>query len=45
MEEKEREKHEFAVLLVYAFSGCILYAPWPEIEPTAVAYLDDALIN
>ena len=32
-------------LLIYAFMGCFLYVPWWGIEPTTLAYQDDALTN
>ena len=37
---REREKHQFGVPLLYAFTGCFLYVPWPEVKPEALAHLD-----
>ena len=42
---REREKHLFVIILTYAFIGCFFYVPWPEIEPTKLAYQDDTLTN
>ena len=30
----ERERHQFVVPLIYAFTGCFLHVPWPRIEPS-----------
>ena len=43
--KKQREKHRFVVPLIYAFIGWFLYVPWFGIEPTTLAYRDDALTN
>ena len=42
--EREREREKI-VPLIHAFIGWFLYVPWPEIEPAAVAYGDDALTS
>ena len=48
--ERAREKHWFAVPLIYAFSGWFLYVPWPGIEPVSgcsnqMIYLAGALLG
>ena len=30
---REKEKHQFVVLLIYAFIGWFLYVPWPGLNP------------
>ena len=34
--ERESERHQFVVLLIYAFIGWFFYVPWPGIEPTTL---------
>ena len=41
----EREKHQFVILLIYAFIGWCLHVPWLGIEPTTLVYWEDALTN
>ena len=41
----EREKHQFVVPLIHAFTGGFLYVPCPGIKPTTLVYGDDALTN
>ena len=43
--ETERNMDLFVGPLVYAFIGCLLYVPWPEIEPSPLVYWDNALTN
>ena len=43
--ERERERERFVVLFIYAFIGWFLYVSWPGIEPTALAFGDDAATN
>ena len=42
---RERGKERFVIPLIYAFIGWFLYVSWPGIEPTTLAYRDDALTN
>ena len=42
-EGREREKHRFAVPLIYAFIGWFLYVPSVGIEPTILAYRNNTL--
>ena len=42
---REREKHQFVLLLIYAFICSFLYVPWPVIKPTTLEYQDYALTN
>ena len=43
--DKEREKHQFVVPLIYAFIGWYLYVPWPVIQPATLVYWDNALTD
>ena len=42
---REREKHQFAVPLIYVFIDSFLHVLWSGIEPATLAYWDDALTN
>ena len=42
---RERKKHWLVVPLIYAVTGCFLYVPWPEIEPTTLMYWNNAVTN
>ena len=35
---RKREKHQFAVPLIYTLIGWFLYVPWPGIKPATLAY-------
>ena len=41
--ERERRKHRFVIPLIDAFIGWFLCVRWLEIEPTSLAYWDDAV--
>ena len=45
MERDTKGDMDFIVLLMYAFIGCFLYMLSPKIEPTTLAYWEDALTN
>ena len=42
---RQREKHQFIVLLIDAFIGWFLYVPWPGFEPMTLVHRDNALTN
>ena len=42
---REREKQWLVFLLIFVFIGWFLYVPWPEIEPSTMAYWDSTLTN
>lgn len=39
----EGEKRRSIVLLIYAFTGCLLYVPWPGTEPATLLHWDNIL--
>ena len=43
--ERERETSIFVFLLMYTFIGWFFYVCWTGIEPTTLAYWDNALTN
>ena len=43
--EREREKHRFVILFMYAVISWFLYVPWPGIEAAKLVYQDDVLTN
>ena len=43
--DRQTDRHQFVVPLDYAFIRSFLYVPWLAMEPTTLAYRDNALNN